>query len=379
MDATDDAASTSTTAAADAAFDALDPQVRLVPSTSFQCIAAVQRFKMSDVQAPSAPSASPRTLTLRAAISCLLGFILGIAVVLLLLYLRRSLSQGFAASTESSVSSPVADERPAELLRLSKSVWPQHYRLTMRPNLPPHGDPASNDKFKLAGIADIDLFVESGVDELRLHARRLIVAERDIRLSNATHASIAIEWLEHLEAYDLLRIRLSTPLAANGTYRLVVPYLGQLDDSDGKIGFYSGTYLVDGEGGSRYRRRRFAITKFEPTYARRAFPCFDEPAHKATIAVDVYARRPYHVLSNMPVDFVEDIPSGGGLLARHIEWWPAVNGVRAIEDVGGEWRVFSFLKTPIMPIYTFALLISDMVNVSDVGYDGTPVSEESTN
>lgn len=46
-----------------------------------------------------------------------------------------------------------------------------------------------------------------------------------------------------------------------------------------------------------------ASTKFEPTYARRAFPCLDEPNLKAQMAITV--TRPsgedYHVLSNMPV------------------------------------------------------------------------------
>lgn len=71
--------------------------------------------------------------------------------------------------------------------------------------------------------------------------------------------------------------------------------------SKSNLGFYSSTYL---DGGKTHK---MVSSKFQPTYARRAFPCFDEPGYKAKFTVTlVTPGGDYTALSNMDVDKKEN-------------------------------------------------------------------------
>lgn len=52
--------------------------------------------------------------------------------------------------------------------------------------------------------------------------------------------------------------------------------------------------------------RYLAITQFEPTYARTAFPCFDEPQFKAKFKISIYRDRFHIALCNMPAINTEE-------------------------------------------------------------------------
>ena len=55
---------------------------------------------------------------------------------------------------------------------------------------------------------------------------------------------------------------------------------------------------------------RYAATQFEAADARRAFPCFDEPAHKARFALTLVHASGLAAIANAPVASSEELPDG---------------------------------------------------------------------
>ena len=64
-------------------------------------------------------------------------------------------------------------------------------------------------------------------------------------------------------------------IASDINYTLFLEFDGKLV-GNGIVGFYKSVYADSKTG----ENRAMATSKFQPTYARRAFPCFDEPSFK---------------------------------------------------------------------------------------------------
>jgi puromycin-sensitive aminopeptidase len=149
--------------------------------------------------------------------------------------------------------------------RLPRSVRPTRYDLRLEPDL---------TTLTFTGDETVTLEVEEATAEIALNAVDL--AFGDATLTNARGESLRGTPIVD-EAAERCRITFPSSIAP-GTWKLRLAFTGILNDK--LRGFYRSSYK-DPSG----EPRLMAATQFEATDARRAFPCWDEPAFKAVFAV----------------------------------------------------------------------------------------------
>ncbi|XP_067616952.1 glutamyl aminopeptidase isoform X2 [Eurosta solidaginis] len=175
--------------------------------------------------------------------------------------------------------------------RLPKEIRAKKYNLRLHPDL-------LNKTY--SGSITIKLEVTKPISFIPVHAKTLnVVTKKVVRLSESGEPLAKLSptlTFEHPE-FEYWVTEFKEPLES-GNYTLQLAFNGSLCDRI--VGFYSSSYLD-----SKTKERRWiATSKFEPTFARTAFPCFDEPSLKAEFIITLV--RPteggYHALSNMPVE-----------------------------------------------------------------------------
>lgn len=124
-----------------------------------------------------------------------------------------------------------------------------------------------------------------------------------------------------------------------GSAKLHISYTGILNDK--LKGFYRSKY-VHPSGEERYA----ATTQFEAADARRALPCWDEPALKATFDVTIVAEQNKTVLSNMPLLDAKPVEGNQNL------------------------KRFRFDRTPIMSTYLLAFVVGEYDYIEDKDRNG---------
>ena len=165
--------------------------------------------------------------------------------------------------------------------RLPTSVIPERYEIRLTPDL---------TQWTFAGDVKIALQVVQAVSVVVLNAAELSIQSVSMRRSDGAvlHGSAQLDD-ENEQAV------LSFPeTLAPGPYSLQIQFTGVLNDK--LHGFYRSVYKgADGQD------KPLASTQFESTDARRAFPCWDEPAFKAVYQVTLVVDEKLTAISNARV------------------------------------------------------------------------------
>ena len=191
------------------------------------------------------------------------------------------------------------------------------------------------------GAVNITLRTTRPTDHLVLHAASsLDVAGVSMRGADGQPVAIAAVW--RYPDSDYVVLNFSQTLQPQYIAVLSMSFQAELAPWP-----YSGLYLASYLNATG-QRVRLATTQFEAVDARKAFPCFDEPAFKAEfiLAVHASARWPT-VLSNMPV--VSTTTS----------------------SVQSGWLLTRFEPTVVMSSYLVAMVVCDFVYTEVVSQCGS--------
>nr|XP_006013195.1 PREDICTED: endoplasmic reticulum aminopeptidase 2-like [Latimeria chalumnae] len=223
---------------------------------------------------------------------------------------------------------------PWDNMRLPDRIIPIHYDLLVHPNL---------TTLNFTASVKIEIVVQQETNSIIMHSKDLVISKARLITEDKFGTNSLGTLLQVFEYPPFEQIALKTPelLSASGRYIVHIDYSADL--ADGFDGFYKSTYKTkDGE------IRVIATTDFEPTSARMAFPCFDEPSFKANFSIKIRRESRHIALSNMPK-------------------------VRTTELEGGLFED-QFDVSVKMSTYLVAFIVCDFKSVSDTTSTGIKVS-----
>lgn len=191
-------------------------------------------------------------------------------------------------------------------VRLSKNVVPTKYEIQLQPDL---------ENFTFEGIETTTLSILKKTRYLTLHSKELEIETAKIIVNKEKVFAKKISYDEKAETATFL----FSKYIPTKKIKLTIVFKGILNDK--MRGFYRSKYII------KDKEYHIATTQFEATDARRAFPCFDEPAQKAIFHVSLVIPKGKTAISNtLPISVREHnagfeiIKFSPLLKCLHISW-----------------------------------------------------------
>ena len=156
--------------------------------------------------------------------------------------------------------------------------YPKNYKIHLEPDL---------NAFTFSGSTEILLEALQPVHEITLNAKELAFWACAVLVD---HEFVKCPFSVDPQKEE---IKVFLPKEMDGKIVLNITYLGEINDR--MAGFYRSRYRTEG------KERFCAVTQFEESDARSAFPCFDHPAKKATFDVEMVIDDELIAISNGPI------------------------------------------------------------------------------
>ncbi|KAG5476335.1 hypothetical protein LSCM1_04037 [Leishmania martiniquensis] len=176
---------------------------------------------------------------------------------------------------------------------LPSNVRPAHYHIALFPDL---------ERAAFAAEVTIDVCIAEPTREFVLNAVGLSFSEVSVHATVGDGCDGAPVTLQSVvELTDDQQIVLQVDRAVSNAAQLRFRYTASI--SDNLFAFYRSHYTYEGE-------TCVGATQMCPAEARRVFPCWDEPAVKATFALDITVPAKLRVWSNGAPCEVVQLPDG---------------------------------------------------------------------
>nr|AVZ46167.1 Aminopeptidase N [Hyaena hyaena] len=277
----------------------------------------------------------------------ILGILLGVAAVSTIIALSVVYSQEKNRNAESSMAASTATptaptttaattldtSKPWNVYRLPKTLTPVSYNVTLRPYL----NPNDNGLYVFTGASTVHFLCKEPTSVILIHSKKLnyTLDQRHrvtLRALNGSQPQPTIVSTELVELTEYLVVHLQEPLVASVLYEMKSTFQGEL--ADDLAGFYRSEYSENGV------KKVLATTQMQATEARKSFPCFDEPAMKATFNITIIHPNNTVALSNM-------LPRGPSIPLPE----------------NNTWTITEFETTPVMSTYLLAYIVSEFTHV----------------
>jgi puromycin-sensitive aminopeptidase len=175
----------------------------------------------------------------------------------------------------------------SERVLLPENCIPTHYDLCLTPDM---------SALTFSCDMTINVNVTSVLKEITMHSKEIVIQSASIDGLNTCD-------INYDEKMTTVTLSFPNDVSIGNNKQLKISYTGILNGD--MAGFYKSSYCnANGD------KMIMASTQFEALDARRAFPCWDEPAVKATFKVSLIIENHLQALSNMPEIGIQHLPNG---------------------------------------------------------------------